>query len=73
MPVTVNANQLSVLHQSSYRGASVPIFPDVCKTPTPGGPVPVPYPDMAAPAASKHVRGQQLRSKLQNLNKTLSE
>ncbi len=22
-------------------------FPDVCKTPTPGGPVPIPYPNMA--------------------------
>ena len=68
MPVTANANQLSVAHKSSYRGASIPTFPDVCKTPTPGGPVPVPYPNMAAPAASRHVRGLQLRSKLQNLN-----
>jgi hypothetical protein len=23
-----------------------PIFPDVCKTPTPGGPVPIPYPNV---------------------------
>jgi hypothetical protein len=23
-----------------------PVFPDVCKTPTPGGPVPIPYPNI---------------------------
>jgi hypothetical protein len=23
------------------------VFPDVCKTPTPGGPVPIPYPNIA--------------------------
>lgn len=23
-------------------------FPDVCKTPTPGGPVPIPYPNIAS-------------------------
>lgn len=22
------------------------VFPDVCKTPTPGGPIPIPYPNM---------------------------
>lgn len=24
-------------------------FPDVCKTPTPGGPVPIPYPNLSQP------------------------
>ena len=33
-------------------------FPDVCKTPTPGGPVPIPYPNI------------QLQSNLQQANKT---
>ncbi|MBU2549712.1 MAG: DUF4150 domain-containing protein [Proteobacteria bacterium] len=27
-------------------------LPDVCKTPTPGGPVPVPYPNMSTAAAA---------------------
>ncbi len=45
MPVTVGVNNLSVVHASS-NGVS-PCFPDVCKTPTPGGPVPIPYPNIA--------------------------
>ncbi len=45
MPVTVGVNKLSVVHKSS-NGIS-PAFPDVCKTPTPGGPVPIPYPNIA--------------------------
>jgi hypothetical protein len=28
-------------------GGVIASFPDVCKTPTPGGPVPIPYPNMA--------------------------
>jgi hypothetical protein len=28
-------------------------FPDVCKTPTPGGPVPIPYPNIAMLAQGK--------------------
>jgi hypothetical protein len=28
-------------------GGQCMIFPDVCKTPTPGGPVPIPYPNIA--------------------------
>ena len=28
-------------------GGQCAIFPDVCKTPTPGGPVPIPYPNIA--------------------------
>ena len=28
------------------------IFPDVCKTPTPGGPVPIPYPNIGKAADS---------------------
>lgn len=45
MPVTVGVNQLSVVHKSS-NGTTI-VFPDVCKTPTPGGPVPIPYPNIA--------------------------
>ncbi len=45
MSVTVGVNSMSVVHASS-NGFS-PAFPDVCKTPTPAGPVPIPYPNFA--------------------------
>ena len=45
MPVTVGVNFLSVVHKSSS-GTSI-AFPDVCKTPSPAGPIPIPYPNIA--------------------------
>lgn len=42
---TVFVNNRGVPHQSSG-GMSI-VFPDICKTPTPGGPVPIPYPNIA--------------------------
>ena len=46
MPVTVAANQMSVVHKGS-NGISV-AFPDVCKTPAPPAPfVPIPYPNVS--------------------------
>jgi hypothetical protein len=45
MPATINVNTRTVVHASSNGVASA--FPDVCKTPTPGGPVPIPYPNVA--------------------------
>jgi hypothetical protein len=46
MPVTVGANNLSVVHKGS-NGVSI-AFPDVCKTPAPPAPfVPIPYPNIA--------------------------
>ena len=44
MAQTVFANSRGVDHKGS-NGLS-PVFPDVCKTPTPGGPVPIPYPNI---------------------------
>jgi len=44
MGQTVFANSRGVAHKSS-NGMSM-VFPDVCKTPTPGGPVPIPYPNI---------------------------
>ena len=41
---TVFANCRGVAHKGS--GGQSPIFPDVCKTPTPAGPVPIPYPNI---------------------------
>jgi hypothetical protein len=58
MPVTVGVNSLSVVHASS--GGVTIAFPDVCKTPTPAGPVPIPYPNVAmasdSAATSKQVK-----------------
>ena len=45
MGVTVGVNNMSVVHKSS-NGITV-AFPDVCKTPSPGGPIPIPYPNIA--------------------------
>jgi hypothetical protein len=42
MAVTININNLTLCHKGSD-GVSTATVPDVCKTPSPGGPVPVPY------------------------------
>lgn len=48
MPVTVKVNGVcnSLVHKGSNH-VSVATIPDVCKTPSPGGPVPVPYPNIS--------------------------
>ncbi|WDE02883.1 DUF4150 domain-containing protein [Thalassomonas viridans] len=43
MASTVYANGRGVVHKQS--GGTSLVFPDVCKTPTPSGPVPIPYPN----------------------------
>jgi hypothetical protein len=43
--VTVVVNMMTVSHAGS-NGTSI-AFPDVCKTPSPGGPIPIPYPNVA--------------------------
>ncbi len=45
MPATVNVNMRTVVHASSSGIATA--FPDVCKTPSPAGPIPIPYPNIA--------------------------
>ncbi|MCC6507556.1 MAG: DUF4150 domain-containing protein [Pirellulaceae bacterium] len=45
MPATVIVNFMTVVHKAS--SGMVMVFPDVCKTPSPGGPIPIPYPNMA--------------------------
>ncbi len=52
MALTIKVNGLTLCHKDSG-GISTATAPDVCKTPTPGGPVPVPYPNIAF---SKHLR-----------------
>lgn len=51
MPVTVKVNGVanSLVHKGS-NGISTATIPDVCKTPTPGGPVPMPYPNVSQSA-----------------------
>src|SRR5512145_1205976 len=44
MASTTIANMRTIAHKGS--GGVSPVFPDVCKTPTPGGPVPIPYPNI---------------------------
>jgi hypothetical protein len=48
MPVTVKVNGVanSLVHKGS-NGISIATIPDVCKTPSPGGPVPIPYPNIS--------------------------
>ena len=46
MGVTVAINKLSLSHKGA-NGIAAATIPDVCKTPSPGGPVPVPYPNIA--------------------------
>ena len=53
---------------STKSGAAVLAFPDVCKTPSPGGPVPIPYPLTGAGAATpkrgtKGVKSPAIRTK----------
>jgi Domain of unknown function (DUF4150) len=48
MGSTVYVNSRGVAHAGS--GGQSPIFPDVCKTPTPAGPVPIPYPNIGKAA-----------------------
>ena len=45
MANSVGVNKMSVVTKDS-NGTTV-AFPDVCKTPSPGGPIPLPYPNVA--------------------------
>lgn len=45
MSTSVGVNKLSVVNQDT-NGTTI-AFPDVCKTPSPGGPIPIPYPNIA--------------------------
>lgn len=47
--VKVNGTMNSLVHKGSS-GFSIATMPDVCKTPSPGGPVPLPYPNISQSA-----------------------
>jgi uncharacterized protein DUF4150 len=56
MAVSVSAAKMSViLKASGHTGVAVAAFPAVCKTPTPGGPIAIPYPSMAGASQVKNV------------------
>ena len=46
MPSNILVDKLGLTYKGSL-GISTATIPDVCKTPSPGGPVPVPYPNVA--------------------------
>ncbi len=48
MSQTTFCNSRGIAHKGS--GGTSTVFPDVCKTPTPGGPVPIPYPNLGKSA-----------------------
>jgi hypothetical protein len=74
MPSTVTANFMGLSHQQS--GGMSMVFPDVCKTPTPGGPVPVPYPNIGMSAdttqGSSSVKVQGCSTMLKGSNYKMS-
>jgi hypothetical protein len=53
MPVTLNVNNKTVVHAGSTGTSTA--APDPCKTPTPGGPVPMPYPNVAMSSDASQV------------------
>ncbi len=50
MPVTVILNNMTLAHKGS-NGIAMATIPDICKTPSPAGPVPIPYPNIAQSSA----------------------
>ena len=46
MPSEILVNGLGLTYKGTI-GVSIATIPDVCKTPTPGGPIPIPYPNFA--------------------------
>lgn len=48
MPTTIKVNgTVNTLVHKGSNGVSTATIPDVCKTPSPGGPVPIPYPNIS--------------------------
>jgi hypothetical protein len=57
---------------SSNGGGQCMAFPDACKTPTPGGPVPMPYPNIAQLAQANSGTCSQ-KVKIQNKNAVVKD
>ncbi|MDQ2067069.1 DUF4150 domain-containing protein [Xinfangfangia sp. CPCC 101601] len=52
MPSHILINGLGLTYKSTI-GISMATIPDVCKTPSPGGPIPIPYPNIAQQSSLK--------------------
>ncbi|WP_223428988.1 DUF4150 domain-containing protein [Tateyamaria pelophila] len=52
MPTHILVNGLGLTYKGTV-GISTATIPDVCKTPSPGGPVPIPYPNIAQQSSLK--------------------
>ncbi|MER9300048.1 DUF4150 domain-containing protein [Mesorhizobium sp. M0621] len=52
MPTHITVNGLGLTYKGSI-GLSIATIPDVCKTPSPGGPIPLPYPNIATQSTLK--------------------
>ncbi|MBL8972206.1 MAG: DUF4150 domain-containing protein, partial [Myxococcales bacterium] len=52
MPSHVLVDGLGLTYKGTV-GVSTATLPDVCKTPSPGGPVPLPYPNFASQSSLK--------------------
>lgn len=53
MPSDIVVNGLGLTYKGTV-GISTATIPDVCKTPSPGGPVPIPYPNIASQSTLKN-------------------
>jgi len=69
------ANTREITHKSSQEVASAAL-PDVCETPSPGGPIPIPYPNIAkssdTSSGSKKVKvdGKEIATKNSSYTKS---
>lgn len=52
MPSHITVNGLGLTYKGTI-GLSIATIPDVCKTPSPGGPIPLPYPNIATQSTLK--------------------
>ncbi|MGI6853623.1 DUF4150 domain-containing protein [Mesorhizobium sp. 1B3] len=53
MPSHIVVNSLGLTYKGTV-GLSIATIPDVCKTPSPGGPIPLPYPNIANQSTLKN-------------------
>lgn len=52
MNVSMMVNQRTIIHKNS--GGITLAFPDICKTPTPLGSLPIPYPNLASASTAAY-------------------
>lgn len=70
---SVYANMRTIIHKGDGLVQTAPV-PDVCKTPSPGGPVPIPYPniakdsDLAKGTKKVKIEGKSVALKTSNLS-----